>query len=335
MLATGHAIEDHRMKAPPEEKEEPRRETTRATEPKDFWPKWTGLSGKTLWDWLLLLSALAVPVVVGVASLWFTHQQDTRQEQIESQRSQDAALQAYLDNMSTLLIDEHGTQLRKLDPDEEVLDVIQARTETVFAVLDTKRQMSIVLFLARAQLILKDSPLVSLEGVNLEGINLAGSNLSETSFEEANLRDAQLPDANLKGANFRYADLFGANLERANLEGANFTGARLVDATVTDEQLHMADSLENALMPDGQVYEDWLEDHPVPPPDTDNDKRPTRNGQFSQDGPVQSSQDGLDQFKYYGADQFGQDSGEQFRRDGADQSSQDGVNELSTLEETQ
>jgi uncharacterized protein YjbI with pentapeptide repeats len=142
------------------------------------------------------------------------------------------------------------------DPDEEVLDLIQARTETVFAVLDTNRQMSIVLFLARAQLILKDSPLVSLEGVNLEGINLAGSNLSETSFEEANLRDAQLPDANLKGANFRYADLFEANLEGAKLEGANFTGARLVDATVTDEQLHMADPLENALMPDGQVYED-------------------------------------------------------------------------------
>ena len=233
--------------------------------------------------------------MVGVASLWFTHQQETRQEQIESQRSQDAALQSYLDNMSTLLIDEHGTQLRKLDPDEEVLDLIQARTETVFAVLDTKRQMSIGLYLARAQLILKDSPLVSSEGVNLEGINLAGSNLSETSFEEANLRDAQLLDADLKGANFEYADLFGVNLEGAKLEGANFTGARLVNATVTDEQLHMAGSLENALMPNGQVYEDWLKDHPVPPSVTDNDGRSPRTDQFGRDGAGQFDRDGVDE----------------------------------------
>jgi uncharacterized protein YjbI with pentapeptide repeats len=282
----------------------PRREVDQPPEPRTVWPRWTGLRGKTLWDWLLLISALAVPVVVGFAGLWFTQQQAARQQDIEDQRSQDTAMQAYLDSMSTLLIDEQGTQLRKLDPDEEVLDLIQARTETVFAVLNRERQVSIVLFLARAQLILKDSPIVTLERVNLEGVDLTGLNLSNTSFEATSLAHAELPEANLEGANFMDADLFDANLTGANLEGANFTGAdlfdanltganlkgavftdaRLAEATVTVEQLHTAHSLENALMPDGQVYEDWLKDHPVPPPDTDNDGATRQNGtgQFPQ-----------------------------------------------------
>jgi uncharacterized protein YjbI with pentapeptide repeats len=249
---------------------------------------------------------LAVPVLIGSAGLWFTWQQERRQEEIEDQRSQDTAMQAYLDNMSTLLIDEHGTQLRKLDPDAEVLDLIQARTETVFAMLDRQRQVSIVLFLARAQLILKDSPIVTLERVNLEGVDLTGLNLSNTSFEQATLTHAELPEANLKeanfrianlssanlteanlkGANFRSADLLDANLTGANLKGAVFTHARLDKATVTAEQLHTAHSLKNALMPDGQVYEDWLKDHPLPPPDTNNDGATRLNGtgQFPRNG---------------------------------------------------
>jgi hypothetical protein len=262
----------------------PSREADQPMEPRTIWPRWTGLNGKTLWDWLLLISALAVPVLIGSAGLWFTWQQERHQQEIEDQRSQDTAMQAYLDNMSTLLIDEHGTQLRKLDPDAEVLDLLQARTETVFAILDRPRQVSIVQFLARAQLILKDSPIVTLERVNLEGVDLTGLNLSNTSFEQASLAQSELPEANLKGANFTAADLLEANLTGAKLEGAVFTDARLIKATVTAEQLHTARSLENALMPDGQEYEDWLKDHPVPPPDTDNKGATRQNstGQFPQ-----------------------------------------------------
>ena len=45
---------------------------------------WTGLvpemsepkqHAKTLWDWLQLLAALAIPVVVGFGAAWFTAQQ--------------------------------------------------------------------------------------------------------------------------------------------------------------------------------------------------------------------------------------------------------------------
>ena len=232
-------------------------------------PRWTGLRGKTVWDWLLLISALAVPVVVGFAGLWFTQQQEARQQDIEDQRSQDTALQAYLDNMSTLLIDEQGTQLRKLDPDKEVLDLIQARTETVFAELDTKRQVSIVRFLARAQLILKDSPVISLERVNLQDIDLTDLNLSDTSFEAADLSDGQFSGANLKGANFRDADLSGAtllsadlrdadlqaaNLSKAALQGADLSNAVLQDANLSNAALQDA-NLTNAVLTDADLSE--------------------------------------------------------------------------------
>src|SRR5215217_2402024 len=51
---------------------------------------WTGFGDKTLWDWLQLLSALAIPVVLAAAGLWFTAQQDARQQKLEDQRAQQA-----------------------------------------------------------------------------------------------------------------------------------------------------------------------------------------------------------------------------------------------------
>src|SRR5919107_3639743 len=86
----------------------------------------TGFGDKTLWDWLQLLSALAIPVVLAIAGFWFTTQQEARQQRIETQsaqqaqeietqraeaerelaeqRAQDAALQAYFDQMGSLLL---------------------------------------------------------------------------------------------------------------------------------------------------------------------------------------------------------------------------------------
>jgi uncharacterized protein HemX len=80
--------------------------------------------GKPLWDWLQLL---IVPLVLAAIGFWFTASQEARQQQIEDQRAQqaqnienkraqaerelaeqraqDEALQAYLDQMSTLILD--------------------------------------------------------------------------------------------------------------------------------------------------------------------------------------------------------------------------------------
>jgi uncharacterized protein YjbI with pentapeptide repeats len=248
---------------------------------------WTGFQGKTVWDFLQLL---IVPLMLVAIGFWFTTQQDTRQQQFENQRSQDTALQAYFDSMTTLLIDEHGTQLRKLAPDTAVERLIQARTDTLFAVLDKSREGSVILFLARSDIIPKGDPLVSLAGIDLSSIDLREIDLSDTSLAASNLANAILTNVNLSksdlgkadlsGANLSEADLFDANLSGANLSGANLSGASLSGASLsraslsraslseadlsganlTKGQLDKAASLEGATMPNGQQYEDWLKD---------------------------------------------------------------------------
>jgi len=70
--------------------------------------------------------------------------------------------------------------------------------------------------------------------------------------ERIRLAAPNLEEANLKGANLRGANLVRANFKGANLEKAEgFTNERLQDE---------AASLEGAIMPDGQKYEDWLKD---------------------------------------------------------------------------
>src|SRR5215216_5106397 len=89
--------------------------------------------GKTGWDWAELL---LVPLLLTLATIVFAFVQDRRQDYIANQRTQDSTLQAYLSQMSDLMIDEHGTELRKLDPDAEVRALMRARTSTVLRNLD-------------------------------------------------------------------------------------------------------------------------------------------------------------------------------------------------------
>ena len=71
-----------------------------------------GLQGKTVWDWLQLL---IVPMVLSLITVGFAWQQNDQQQEIEerraesdrkieAQRAQEAALQAYLDQMGQLLL---------------------------------------------------------------------------------------------------------------------------------------------------------------------------------------------------------------------------------------
>src|SRR5918993_5572623 len=106
--------------APVQQETEPTNESAAEKEPrKRHWRsklwEWTDFGEKTLWDWLQLLSALAIPVVLAVAGFWFTSWQGERQQaiedqrakverNIEDQRAQDAALQTYLDQMSALML---------------------------------------------------------------------------------------------------------------------------------------------------------------------------------------------------------------------------------------
>src|SRR5258708_35646142 len=90
------------------------------------------LAGKTLWDWLQLMSALAIPLVVVVATIGFgllqqhladmQHQQD---QAIALDQQRATILQTYLDNIQDLLLN-HNLLESQLDSDVAVL--ARART---------------------------------------------------------------------------------------------------------------------------------------------------------------------------------------------------------------
>jgi len=209
---------------------------------------WTGFRGKTVWDFLQLL---IVPLMLAAIGFWFTVQQDARQQQTENQRAeaerelavqraQDEALQAYLDQMSGLLLER---DLRASKKGSEVRTLARARTLTVLGRLDPSRKADVIQFLVEAGLVQRADgrdPIIGLSGADLSGAPL----------NKVDLRGANLSDANLSGANLRGAFLRDANLFTANLSSAKGT---------TNEQLDAhAESLEGATMPNGQKYEDWL-----------------------------------------------------------------------------
>jgi multidrug efflux pump subunit AcrA (membrane-fusion protein) len=240
--------------------------------------------GKPLWDWLQLL---IVPLVLAAIGFWFTASQEARQQQIEDQRAQqaqnienkraqaerelaeqraqDEALQAYLDQMSTLILD------WKLGEDEQCFTchraapLAQARTSTVILRLDAKHNESVTRFLSTSKLTWSSttSPIPGFrefpEGL-LSGIVLSDAKLSSAFLPNADLNGADLSGADLSNAILTDADLGKAILSGADLSGAYMSGADLSGAErITNEELEQqASSLKGATMPNGQKYEDWL-----------------------------------------------------------------------------
>ena len=238
--------------------------------------------GKTLWDWLQLL---IVPVVLSLITVAFAWQQDIRQDQIENQRAkaerevgkqraQDEALQAYLNQMGSLLLEK---DLRESKEDSEERTLARARTLTVLGRLDPSRKTAVMEFLVEAELVQRvegRGPIIRLGSADLRGANLSdpdeislgcglscyyprqvanlrGADLAFTNPTNAQLYRADLGDANLHGANLGDADLRGAFLEDANLSNANLGDANLngawlknadlLNANLRDADLHGAD----------------------------------------------------------------------------------------------
>src|SRR5829696_6736617 len=178
---------------------------------------------------------------------------------LEKQRAQDDASQAYLDQMSLLLLDK-DRPLRQSIEGDEVRTLARARTLTVLPRLDGAEKANVVQFLYESDLITKDTFLVDLHQSDLRKAGLSG----------ANLRNSILSRAYLTSANLNEADLSEADLRGAYLKGANLSDAKPREAqSWTEEQLRSAYSLQGAIMPDGQVlksddnpdgptFEDWL-----------------------------------------------------------------------------
>lgn len=235
---------------------------------------------RTLWDWL---SLLIVPIMLAVGGFWLNNLQKERDLEAEKARKQreeraierraqtereiaednqrETALQAYIDKMSDLLLD---NKLRESKEEDEVRDIARIEILTVLRKLDAERKGSIIQFLEEARLINAEKPIVVLSRADLSGANLSGAYLRRVNFSGANLSGANLSGAFLGGANLRIANLSGANLSEANLSGADLnranlnradlSGADLSGTTVTQDQLEKAKSLKDATMPDGSKH---------------------------------------------------------------------------------
>jgi uncharacterized protein YjbI with pentapeptide repeats len=222
----------------------------------------------TLWDWLKLL---IVPAVLAGGGIWFNKQQRERELEIADQRTQDEALQAYLDQMSHLLTDK---ELRRTtDWLDEARITARARSLAALSRLDGERKRSVLQFLYEAQLInrrestfvegvtyeLGPARIVGLSGADLRSADLRyiylseaalnGALLDNADLREAKLRDIDLGGAYLSGADLRGADLRGASLINAelqrkdelNLSGADLSGADLSGADLSGADLSGAD----------------------------------------------------------------------------------------------
>jgi uncharacterized protein YjbI with pentapeptide repeats len=217
--------------------------------------EWTGLTRprlRTFWDWLDLL---IVPIVLALGGYLFTRSENRRTQQtaeqraqtdrqIEEQRAQESALQAYLEQMTQLV----RGGLRDQEWLSSLRLLVRGRTLSLFWQLDPKRKRRLLQILHEADLI----------GTETRVIGLSGADLREAYLRELDLKNAALNGADMKCADLEWADLRGADLSGADLSNANLSNADLTGATVAQKQLDQAKCLEGVAMPNGQMYEDWL-----------------------------------------------------------------------------
>jgi hypothetical protein len=178
---------------------------------------------------------------VGIGFLFEMQQADrqrateTQQQELAEQRAQDEALQAYLNQMSSLLLER---DLRASGEDSELRTLARARTLTVLGRLDPSGKTALMQFLVEADLVQRVDRRNSIIGLN-----------------GANLIDANLEDANLSGASLSGADLSGANLFEARgwTENQLSEARTLRGATMPDGQILQGDEV-----PDGPTFEEWL-----------------------------------------------------------------------------
>jgi ABC-type multidrug transport system fused ATPase/permease subunit len=86
---------------------------------------WSGLHGKTFWDWLQLL---IIPAVLAVGGYLFNYTTSRNEQAIASDNQSEAAMKEYFDKMSELLLHE---KLRVSGKDDEVRMIARVLTLTV------------------------------------------------------------------------------------------------------------------------------------------------------------------------------------------------------------
>ncbi len=223
----------------------------------------SSLGQRSLWDWLNLL---IVPAVLVIGALWIDWQMGTRQQEIDGRRAeraetlveqsaQETALQAYLDQISQLMLEE---DLRNSDENSEVRMLARARTTALIPRLDEEHNRTVAHFLSETGLTGAGDDSVSLlteaelRGADLGGAELRGADLSGADLSHADLVGADLRGAFLADADLRYANLYNATLSSSYLNSADFAHATLEKADLGWAVLSRA-SLRGTFMTDADL----------------------------------------------------------------------------------
>src|SRR5215203_2618444 len=228
-----------------------------------------GFRGMTVRDWLPIGGALLVALVIALGSWAITwqlqkleNQRAEAERELAEQRAQDEALQAYLDQMSHLILDRQLLEVEQGDPVHEPGDPVhtlaQVRTSTAILRLDAEHNESVTHFLITSGLSVrsKDSPRL-LRGSTLSHAKLSGAHLPNADLGDADLSGADLSNALLLNANLINADLSGADLSNAlldnadlvaHLPNADLSSANLIGADLSDANLIGADLSEANLI---------------------------------------------------------------------------------------
>src|SRR5918993_3949930 len=157
--------------------------------------------GTTVRDWLPISGALLVSVVIALGIWSITWQLEKLENQrakadreLAEQRAQDEALQAYLDQMSQLMLDR---KLLEAEPSDPVHTLAQARTSTVILRLDAQHNNSVTRFLIDSGLALSSEASarllrdITLTDATLSDAVLPNADLSHTALRGVYLRDAK------------------------------------------------------------------------------------------------------------------------------------------------
>jgi hypothetical protein len=141
----------------------------------------------TLRDWLPIVGALLIPVVIAAGTWRITWQQGKIEEQraqadreIQEQRAQDEALQAYLDQMNQLVL-EKDSQDWEVHRGSPIRTLAPARTLTVLGRVDSRLKTQVMQFLTEAQLVQSQDetdPVIPLTSAALRGAYVGATNLS-------------------------------------------------------------------------------------------------------------------------------------------------------------
>jgi len=133
-----------------------------------------------------------ITAAVGLLNLRLTRRNLEQQRELEAQRAQGNALQAYYEQIGKLITDEDLLNTQR----EEIRELARGQTLTVLQEVDAKGKGSLLTFLHGAGLIGSEAPAAALTGAALSRANLRGANL-----RYAYVTDEQLANAlSLQGA---------------------------------------------------------------------------------------------------------------------------------------